>query len=117
MTIEARRAARTLRVVGVGAVLLAGGVLGACSDDEDSSAGDVEATCALLADITSGEDITDETLGQLDDIIEVAPEEVAASVTTVRDAFAEDGEAAFDDPEVGEAFEAVGAFESKECAD
>ena len=94
------------------------GLIGACGDDDDDNgAVDLEATCEILAGIEAGEDISDETLDDLDALIEVAPDEIKASVQTVRDAFEEQGEAAFDDPEVGTAFETVGTFEERECSE
>jgi len=80
-------------------------------DDGPDSSGDVVATCELLE---GGENSI--TVESLDRLIAVAPADVAASVRTVRDRFAAVGEAAFDEPAVGAAFEAVGAFEAQECS-
>lgn len=109
---------RRVRWVVAAHLAISVGLLGACSDDEgDDSAGDVEATCEILAGIDPGEDISDDTIDDLDALIEVAPDEIVASVQTVRDAFAEQGAAAFDDPEVGTAFETVGTFEGEQCGE
>jgi hypothetical protein len=85
--------------------------LGVVSDGSGASAdGDIAATCALLE---GGEDSI--TVESMNAIIAVAPESVAASVRTVRDRFAVVGEAAFDEPAVGVAFNSVAAFETEEC--
>ena len=86
--------------------------MGVVSDGADTSAsGDVAATCDLL---DGGED--DITVESLDRLIAVAPDSVVASIRTVRDRFAAVGEAAFDEPAVGAAFDRVGAFEAEECS-
>lgn len=87
--------------------------MGVVSDDAgNSGSGDVAATCGLLE---GGED--DISVESLDRLMAVAPDGVAASVRTVRDRFAAVGEAAFDEPAVGAAFERVGAFEAEECGE
>jgi hypothetical protein len=101
------------RRLAVGGVLLGAALLGACRDDEGGE--DLEATCALLEAISSSEEIGEGTFTQLDELIEVAPDDIASDIRIVRDGFADQGEAAFDDPAVVEAFESVGAFEGEEC--
>jgi len=87
--------------------------MGITDEGADASAsGDVAATCDLL---DGGED--DISVESLDRLIAVAPEAVATSVRTVRARFAAVGEAAFDEPAVGAAFESVGAFEAAECSE
>lgn len=81
--------------------------MGVVSDDAGD--GDVAATCGLLND---GEDITVEGLDRL---VAVAPDDIVASVRTVRDRFAAVGEAAFDEPGLIAAFESVEAFKAEEC--
>lgn len=98
-------------------LVLSAGLLSACGDDaDDAGAGDVEATCQLLAALEPGEDVSDDDLNDLDAIIQVAPDEIRGLVQTVRGAFEEQGAAAFDDPEVGSAIDAVGAFQERECS-
>jgi hypothetical protein len=98
-----------LIVAGLAVVALSMGVV---SDGADASASDdLAATCDLL---DGGED--EITVESLDRLIAVAPDDVDASVRTVRDRFAAVGEAAFDEPVVGAAFEEVGAFEAEECS-
>ena len=97
-------------LIAAGLVLVAVS-LGVFSDGAQSSkAGDLAAFCELL---DGGEDNI--SVEQLDRIVAVAPATVAESVRTVRDRFAEVGEAAFDEPEVVAAFERVGAFEGEKC--
>lgn len=86
--------------------------MGVVSDSDESASGDVAATCALL---NGGED--DISVESLDRLIAVAPDDVVASIRTVRDRFAAVGEAALDEPAVGVAFDSVGAFEAAECGE
>lgn len=97
-----------LIVAGLVVVAVSMGVVSDGADTSDS--GDVAATCDLL---DGGED--EITVESLDRLIAVAPDDVASSVRTVRDRFAAVGEAAFDEPTVGAAFDRVGAFEAEEC--
>ena len=82
--------------------------------DDGSSTVDLAATCDLLDGISGPDDITADKLDQL---ITAAPDGAASSLRTVRDRFAAVGEAAFEEPAVGAAFESVGAFEAAECSE
>lgn len=103
------------RLPGVG-FMIAGLVIVAVSmgvgDSGSSESGDLAATCDLL---DGGEN--DISVESLDRLIAVAPDGVVGSVQTVRDRFAAVGEAAFDEPAVGVAFEKVGAFEAEQCGE
>jgi hypothetical protein len=82
--------------------------------DDGSATVDLAATCALLDGISGPDDITAD---KLDALIAAAPDGAAPSLRTVRDRFAAVGEAAFEEPAVGAAFETVGAFEEAECSE
>jgi len=100
--------------VAVGVVLGALMTLSACGDDETKSDGaSVEKTCEVMATMEGEDDITVENL---DKLLAVAPAEISEHVSLVRDEVAANGAAAYDNPEVVEAFEAVGAFEQSNCA-
>lgn len=93
--------------------VLAAACGGAAAVDEGGS-GDLAAMCGLMADIQGPEDVTVESL---DALLGVAVDEVREPIQFIRDALAEDGVAAFEDPEVGTRFEQVGTFEGMECGE
>lgn len=95
----------------IGAVALAGvAVMGACGDDGDEDS--IAATCEQMETIEGPDDVTVE---RLNDLLEVAPDRIEDDIRLIRDRVEEEGEAAYEDEEVGAAFERVGAFEEQEC--
>lgn len=96
----------------VGALALVGTVaLGACSDDDDQDA--IAATCEQMEAIEGPDDVTVE---RLDNLLEVAPDEIEDDIRLIRDRVEAEGEAAYDDEEVGAAFQRVGAFETRSAS-
>lgn len=95
---------RTATAVIVSSLLLSG-----CADDGGD---DLAATCEQMATIEGPEDITVE---RLDALLAVAPDAIATDIQLVRDRLAAEGEAAYDDDDVGAAFERIGGFEDQEC--
>jgi hypothetical protein len=93
---------------------------GSDGSDGESAAGAAGAVdpafadyCAAIAELDAQEEFpTNEQLGEL---IELAPDDIAADVELAARAFIERGEAAFEDPAVGEAFDRIDEFESREC--
>lgn len=94
----------------------------ACGDDPDDSSASLPSTetgpgdaakeyCALVEEIGEGLP-TDE---QFDQILAVAPEEIADNLAVVVAAVREDPAGAFDDPDVTANFPAIEAYESKVC--
>lgn len=101
----------------VAGLLLLAIALGVFSDGADDGGGDVAASCQILARITPGEEVvSDEILADIDALLVVAPDEIAASVQTVRDAFEKRGVAAFEDPTLATSFKTVEAFRTRECS-
>jgi hypothetical protein len=82
----------------------------ACGDDDGKD--DLAATCELMGGISGPEDVTVE---KLDKVLETAPEAIEEDVSLIRARVDRDGDAAYEDEEVGAAFERVGAFEADEC--
>lgn len=104
---------RSRSVSGMAVLAVVGGlVLGACGDDDDSGEADLAATCELMSTIEGPEDITVE---KLDELLDVAPDKIEDDVRLIRDRLDEVGEAAYEEEEVGAAFERVGTFEEQEC--
>jgi hypothetical protein len=91
-------------------VVLVVALLGACGDDDDGE--DLAGSCDLMADIAGPEDVSVE---KLDDLLAIAPNEIEDDVRLIRDQVDADGETAFENEEVGVAFERVGSFEADEC--
>ena len=97
--------------VAVAAVVLVGsGALAACGDDDGD---DVQAYCDLSAELDEQEGPPSDE--QLDEISDLAPDEISEEIDFVVDRFNEDGEAAFEDPEVGERFVVIEGFETENC--
>jgi len=97
---------RVLVLMGVAA--LAGGALGACSDDEEF---DQAAYCKIALELAEQEAPTDE---QLDEYVAAAPDEIKDDAAFVAGKFKDaDGNigAIFSDPEVQERFERIEAAE------
>lgn len=92
-------------------------VLGAaaCGDDDDAedAAVSADAYCAASAALDEQDDLPSDD--QMDELADLAPDEIGDEVTLVVDAFKEDGPAAFGDADVEEAFEAIDEFEIAEC--
>lgn len=104
-----------LVVVGL---LLFATAIGVFSDGTDDGGGDVAASCQILARLTPGEEaVSDDILADVDALLVVAPDEIAASVQTVRDAFVREGAAAFEDPTLATSFQTVDAFRTRECSE
>lgn len=111
---------RFLPITALAALLTLAGA--ACGDDDnddgDASSGDAAAYCAVSAELDSQEG--ELTVEQLDELDDAAPEEIRDEVEFVterlRDGIeAGDIEAAFGDPEIGERFETIEAFEEEHC--
>ncbi len=104
-------------------------VAAGCGDDDDESTGDdagqeaaaggdVEAYCAIAAELDSQEEFP--SAEQLAALAEAAPEAIKADVEFVVERFtaaieAGDPASAFADPEVEEHFEPIEEFETTEC--
>jgi hypothetical protein len=86
-----------------------------CPEDEGDEGAvnpEFEEYCALAEDFNEAEEFVDEEIQAL---IDAAPEEIADEVTLAGNALIEQGEAAFNDPEVVEAADAIQEFETEEC--
>lgn len=112
----------------VATVVCATVLLAACGDDGDDSTAPTPAPApapsvaassedAALEYCTLIEEIGDElpTDDQFDQILAVAPEEIADNLGVVVAAVREDPEGAFSDPAVAENFPAIQAYESATC--
>lgn len=103
-------------VAGVAALAM---VVAACGDDEsEDAAGDVEAYCALAAELDEQDSFP--TAEQLEALRDAAPEEIRAEIDVVVPAFLEATEAgdpfaAFEDPVVEENIGVIEAFEEETC--
>lgn len=98
---------RWLAIGATGALFVA-----ACGDDDaQDAAPPVEEYCAMVEAI--GDELP--TNEQLDEIVAVAPDEIAADLQVVADAIKADGEAAFADPEVAASFAPIEEFERENC--
>jgi len=93
-------------VVGVAGLAL---LVGACGDD-DEDAGDEY--CDVAQELAESDDFDDDLL---DRYLDVAPDEIRDDAALAIEAIKEDGEAAFEDPEVLAAVEDIETFESDEC--
>lgn len=91
-------------------------------DEPDDDAASVEIApedeeyCAIAAEINGQEDFPTED--QLNTIRDAAPDEIAAEINTVVEAFLAAGDdpfAAFEDPAVDEAFGPIEAFDAEHC--
>jgi len=99
--------------VALAALALAGsGALVACGDDDDDG-GDLAAYCELSAELDEQETFPSDE--QLDEIADLAPAEIADEADLAAERLQEDGEEAFDDPEVEEAFISIEEFEGENC--
>ena len=109
-----KRAYRVLGGMAVLAVIAAG-----CGDDDDAASGDgTEAYCELARTLDEKEDFP--TVAQLEEIRELAPEEIADEVDLAADKIiaaldTDTPEEVFDDPELTEAFEVIEPFEEEQC--
>lgn len=103
-----------VKVAAMGLVLAGCVGLLACGDD-DSEADEnaAEATCEIMATIEGPDDIT---LQKLDDLLAVAPPEIESELQLIRDEVGSNGAGAYENPEVGAAFEEVGGFEERTCS-
>ena len=92
----------------------------ACGDDDDTAAGggegDVQEYCEFSASLDEGDSFpTDE---QLEELRDLAPEEIADAVDTVVTQAVEEGEAVFADESNTEFFDAldeIEAYEGENC--
>jgi hypothetical protein len=98
---------RTVAVV-AGAALVA---LTGCGDDDDASADDEY--CELVRELNASEEQPSDDL--LDRYVAAAPDEIADEAEVAAEAIQEEGEAAFDDPDVLDAIEDIEDFEAEEC--
>lgn len=97
------------------AVVLLVGTTAACGDDDDDAAALTD-YCELARTLDEQERFP--TTEQLEGIRDAAPEEVAQEVNIVATALIDAGEdpfAAFEDPDVERAMEAIEAFDAGEC--
>lgn len=107
---------RLTRAAALAAALLL--VLTACGDDggdaDSENSGDmVAAYCDFVAELDDQESLpSDEQLDQLD---ELAPEEIAEEIAVASNGIKEKGTQAFGDPEVNRAFESIEAYEEEHC--
>jgi hypothetical protein len=91
----------------------------ACGDDDDAASGDdTEAFCDIARELDAQEDFPN--VEQQNEYKDAAPEEIREEATLVADAFIEATEegdvfAAFEDPEVEEAFGTIEPYETEEC--
>lgn len=96
------------------AVVLLAGTASACGDDDDDAA--FAGYCEIARTLNEQEQFP--TTEQLEEIRDVAPEEIADEVEVVVDAFVDAGNdpfAAFDDPDVEEAMGPIEAFDEERC--
>ena len=94
----------------IGAMSIASLGFVACGDDGGD---DVAAYCDLSAELDAQGTVP--SLEQLDEIASLAPDEISDEVDTVVEIFKAEGEAAFSDPELEEAFVSIDEFEAENC--
>jgi hypothetical protein len=117
---------KILRVMA--AVLAATLFLGACGDDDETASGDDTTTTADGTTTTEGEGsefcelsaALDEQDGppteeQLVELEAAAPEDIADDMSLIVERYAEVGEAAFEEPEVGQSIGAIESWEAENC--
>jgi hypothetical protein len=106
------------------AVLAASLLLGACGDDDEAANGDDTTTttdgateasefCELSASLDEQGGPPNEE--QLSELAAAAPEEIADAMSFIVERFGESGEAAFEEPEVGQRIGAVESWEAENC--
>lgn len=85
--------------------------------DDDAAAGEIDPEfaeyCAAAAELDEQDGPPTEE--QLRALVALAPDEIAEDLTLAAEAFIERGEAALDDPVVGESFQRVEEFEAEAC--
>ena len=86
-------------------------LVGAGCGDDDEGADDEY--CDLVEELTATEEQPSDDL--LDRYVDAAPDEIRDEAEVATEAIKEDGEAAFDDPDVLAAIEDIEAFEAEEC--
>ena len=86
-------------------------LVGAGCGDDDEGADDEY--CDLVEELTASDEQPSDDL--LDRYVDAAPDEIADEAEIATEAIKEDGEAAFDDPDVLAAIEDIEAFEAEEC--
>jgi hypothetical protein len=85
--------------------------LAGCGDDDDG--GDLAAYCTASAELDAQESFpTDE---QLDEIAELAPDEISDEVDTVVELLKEEGEAAYQGEEIEDLFAPIVDFDTENC--
>lgn len=100
---------RCLPVVIVGVLASVG--VAACGDDDDGD--DIEAYCAFAEELNAQESFpTDE---QLDEIADLAPDEIADDVDALVALVKEEGEAAFENPDIEDLIASIDDFEAENC--
>jgi hypothetical protein len=100
---------RWLPVVIVGVFASVG--VAACGDDDEGE--DIAAYCDFSAELDAQDSFpTDE---QLDEIADLAPEEISDDIDDVVALIKEEGEAAFENPDIEELFAPIDDFEAENC--
>ena len=112
-----------MRVTRLRAMVLGGAVaalaftaVGCGDDDDDETAASVKEYCEFSASLDEGDDLP--TDDQLDELGDLAPEEIADAVEVVVDTVKEKGADAFEDEDDEEFFGAIDeieAYEEREC--
>jgi hypothetical protein len=92
---------------------LFGGFEDSTEVDDSDGGGEFAGYCALVADLDAQEGSP--TPEQLEELRELAPEEISAEINAIVDGFLEQGAAFFGSEEAAELFEPIEAFEAENC--
>ena len=93
--------------------------LAACGGDDDGGGDSIQAYCDFSAGLDGQEDFPSDE--QLDELIELAPDEISDDVDFVAGRFKEENDtpedagAVFDEPDIVERIERIEAFEQEQC--
>lgn len=100
---------RWTALITVGALAL----LGAACDDDNGEEGSLAAYCSLVEGLDAQSDIP--SAEQFEDLRQAAPDEIRDEVATASEAIEDEGEDAFNDPDVVAAIEDIEAYETQNC--
>lgn len=107
------------RLMTFGAVAMALAFVAAGCDDDDNGneaeggGGDVQAYCDLGAQLDEQDGPPSEA--QIEELRDVAPDEISEEIDFVAGRYLEDGPSVFGDPEVGERFDVIEEYEVEAC--